>query len=95
MALPTQPTKNFDDIPPPPGINSPEDYLTVVPSDNTDMRFRCRVIWCGTAGDVAFLSRDGSTSVTLKSVPANVWVQLRTNRILATGTTAVNIVAGA
>lgn len=86
--------KVFDDIPAPPGINSPEDYQAVTPNDSADLNFRCRAIWCGVAGNVAFMARDGSTSVVLTNVPASTWVQIRTNRILSTGTTATGIVAG-
>lgn len=81
-------------VPGAPGINSPEFYQgPIAPSDTVDLNFRCRCIWCGTAGNVAFLNPDGTTA-SLASVPASQWVQLRTNRILATGTTAANITVG-
>jgi hypothetical protein len=81
-------------IPSAPGINSPEFYQgPITPSDSTDLNFRCRVVWCGTAGNIAAQNPDGSTFV-VPGVPANQWVQLRTNRIMATGTTAANITVG-
>lgn len=87
-------TKVSVDVPGAPGINSPEFYQgPITPSDTADLNFRCRVIWCGTAGNVAALNPDG-TGFTLVGVPASTWVQLRTNRIMATGTTATNITAG-
>lgn len=92
--MPTKAPKFFDDTPAPPGINSPEDYANVTTSDTVDLAFRCRVIWCGVGGSVSFLARDGVTSCTMSAVPAGSWVQLRTNRILATGTTATGILAG-
>lgn len=80
-------------IPAPPGINSPEDYATVTPSDSADLPFRCRVVWCGTAGNIAIQNLAGQ-SVVIPNVPASQWVQLRTNRILNTGTSAGSIVVG-
>lgn len=81
-------------IPAPSGINSPEFYQgPITPSDTVDLNFRCRVIWCGVAGDVTAQNPDGTT-FTLKNVPAGQWVQMRTNRIMATNTTATGITVG-
>jgi hypothetical protein len=83
-----------EDHPPAPGINSPEDMQTVTPSDSTDLRFRCRVVYVGVTGDIACQARDNSTVVVFKAVPAGAWFQMRTNRIMATNTTATNLIAG-
>ena len=76
-----------------PSINSPEAYLNVTPSDTVNMPFRCRVVWCGAGGNIAFMGRDGVTVCTMTGVPGNQWVLLRTNRIMATGSTATGILA--
>jgi len=92
--LAAMPATTLNDVPGAPGINSPEYYDgPITPSDSADLKFRCRVIWVGTAGDVAFNNPDG-TSAKLVGVPAQQWVLLRTNRILATGTSASNITVG-
>jgi len=68
-------------------------YIAVTPSDTT--RLNCRAIYVAGTGDVA-LSVDGTTaSVVFKTVPggAILPINLDQGRILATGTTATNIVA--
>lgn len=92
--MPTKPAKFFDDPPAPPGINAPEDYANVTPSDTVDLAFRCRAVWVGVAGNITFQARDGVTTAVMTAVPAGQWVLLRTNRIMATGTTATGILVG-
>lgn len=67
----------------------------VSPSDSTDLTYRSRAIYVGTAGDLAVIMAHGdqSTPVVLKSVPAGSMLQIRVNRVMATGTTATNIVS--
>lgn len=77
---------------PSPGINAPEDFAAVTPSDTVDLPFRTQAIWVGVAGDVACLAKDNATSVVFKAVPVGYFL-VRTNRVMATGTTATNLVA--
>jgi hypothetical protein len=84
----------LDDHPPQTGINSPNDYQTVVPSDTVDLRFRCSAVYVGVTGDIACQAKDNATVVVFKAVPAGAWFPLRTNRIMATNTTATNLIAG-
>jgi len=68
-------------------------WKTVTPSDTTLLSFRG--IYVGGTGDVA-ISPDGTTaSITLKAVPTGTLLPFTADqgRILATGTTATNLVA--
>ena len=74
------------------GLNSPyESGVAVTPDDNADLDFITRSLWVGVSGDVAVQWRDGS-SVVLKSAPVGL-LNVRVARILATGTTASELVA--
>ena len=65
------------------------DYAAAVtPSDTGDNTFS--YLWIGTTGNLAVRTESGQT-VTFSGVPAG-WFWLRVNRILATGTTASNII---
>ncbi len=64
----------------------------VTPSDSTDLDYLTRAVFVGTSGNMVVHTADG-TSVTLSSLTEG-WHPIRVARILATGTTATNIVAG-
>ncbi|SCM80005.1 conserved hypothetical protein [uncultured Pleomorphomonas sp.] len=73
------------------GLDIPAAFAgTVTPDDDTDLAVASRALYVGTAGDLAITTVGGST-VTLKQVSG--WVPVRVARVLATGTTATNIVA--
>ncbi len=72
---------------------SAEDFAAVTPSDGTDLTFRCRALFIGTAGNVSALAADGSTVVVFKNLPSGSVLPIRTSRVRATGTTATDIVA--
>jgi len=76
-----------------PGVAGPgEHFAAVTKSDTADLPFRCRWLYVGVTGDVTVLDKDGSTSVTFKAVPVGR-LDVRTQRVMSTGTTATNIVA--
>lgn len=74
-------------------LGSAEDFAVITPSDGTDLAFRCRALYVGTAGNVSVLAADGSTAVVFKNVPSGSVLMIRTTRVRATGTTATDIVA--
>ncbi len=75
------------------GLESPaRDAAEVTPNDSTDMGFTCRSLYVGVSGDVAVHMAGEATPVIFKSVPIGV-LPIRVDRVLATGTTASDIVA--
>ncbi len=52
----------------------------------------CRALYVGTAGDVVLIAAEDENAVTLPSVPVGI-LPVSTKSVLATGTTASDIVA--
>ncbi len=75
-----------------PGLESPASNAeSVVPSDTVDVPHTTRAIYVGGAGDVSVEMKDGG-AVTFRNVNAGAVVAIRVSRVLATGTTATDIV---
>jgi hypothetical protein len=73
------------------GLGSPAaQAATVTPNDAADLPTASRALYVGTAGNLVIVTVGGST-VTL--VGASGWMPVRVARVLATGTTAGDIVA--
>jgi hypothetical protein len=49
-------------------------------------------LYVGGAGNIVLVPEGNSSSVTLTALPVGSWVWVRTKQILATGTTATNLV---
>ncbi len=64
----------------------------VTPSDSANLDPPARALYVGTTGDLALEYKDGS-QVTFVGVAAGVTHELGAVKVLATGTTASNIVA--
>ncbi|RDE05435.1 spike base protein, RCAP_Rcc01079 family [Sphingomonas aracearum] len=67
---------------------------TLVPSDSTDLTDTPKGIYVGTGGDVKLIAVDAPASapgVTFKNVPAGSLLPVRARRVLATGTTAADM----
>jgi hypothetical protein len=76
------------------GLDSPAiDAAAVTPHDTNDLAFTARALYVGTGGDVVAILKGDAASVTFKSVPGGVVLPVAARRVLATGTTAANIVA--
>lgn len=74
------------------GISAPARSAAVVtPSDTVDLPEVTRALHIDVAGDIAVIMADDTTSVTLKDVGGDVAYMVK--RVLATGTTATDIVA--
>ncbi|MEM9062503.1 MAG: hypothetical protein AAGD13_18735 [Pseudomonadota bacterium] len=74
------------------GLESPGyDAISVTPSDSNDLTFTSRALYVGVAGDLRVTTAGGST-VTFTNVAEGV-LPMRVSRVLASGTTAADIVA--
>lgn len=62
----------------------------VTPNDSTDLTFRTRALYVGVTGNIVVSI--GGSNVTFSNVPVGYHL-LVVDRVLATGTTATNIVA--
>jgi hypothetical protein len=63
----------------------------VIPSDTAPLNFVSKRLWVGGAGSVTLVTAGGET-VEYASVPAGAYLQVRATQVMATGTTATNIV---
>ncbi len=68
------------------------DAEAILPSDSTDIATLPRALYVGSAGDVA-VAMAGGASVVFRNVPAGALLAIRPRRVLATGTTATDLVA--
>lgn len=66
---------------------------SVTPSDGTDIPRGCRALYVGGTGTLVLILDKDSSAVTFVGVVAGSVLPIRTKRVLATGTTATNIVA--
>ena len=73
-------------------ISSAEKGTAIVPNDALDLSIITKGIWVGTGGDLAVVLLEDSVSVILKSVASGSLLPIRAKRVLATGTTAQNLV---
>lgn len=69
----------------------PDRAAAVTPSDATILP--PSTIYVGVAGNVAVEPVVGGVAVTFTAVPAGSYIGVRVKRVLATGTTATNMVA--
>ncbi|MEK9213141.1 spike base protein, RCAP_Rcc01079 family [Sphingomonas sp. 2378] len=68
--------------------------VAIVPADAADLADIPKGIYVGTGGDITMIGAgapSGATGVTWKNVPAGALIPFRPRRILATGTTAANM----
>jgi hypothetical protein len=69
----------------------PSAAAEITPSDTAELSFATRAIYVGTAGNLRLRMLDGST-VTLTNLQSGAMYALRSDRIMATGTTAGGLV---
>lgn len=69
-------------------------YVVITTADGSDLPVPVRAIYVGVSGDVVAIGPGdtGTTGITFKSVSAGVWQAIQARRVLATGTTATNLV---
>jgi hypothetical protein len=68
------------------------DAIAVTPSDNTDLSYVTKSLYIGGAGNLKVIMKSGAT-VTFNGLLVGTTLNIRASRILATGTTATNIIA--
>ena len=75
------------------GITSPvTDGESVTPSDATELSKVSRAIYVGVGGDLKYVTIDGTT-LSKKNIASGLSHPMRVRQILATGTTATDIIA--
>lgn len=69
--------------------------VSVAPDDNTDLAVYAKALWIGTGGNVAVvpLGQIDDTAVTFVNCQDGSILPIRCRRLMATATTATNIVA--
>lgn len=73
-------------------LDSPAKHaVAITPNDAADLATATRGIYVGTGGDIAVVMVGGE-SVTFTAVPQGMILSIRVTRVLATGTTASNLV---
>ncbi len=74
------------------GLESPAaNGAAITPSDTTDLTQTTRALYVGGAGNLR-VTLSGGDTVTLMNVPEGALLPLRVRRVLATSTTATNLV---
>ncbi|MEE9453796.1 MAG: hypothetical protein V3V13_05360 [Paracoccaceae bacterium] len=74
------------------GLESPaREAMSVTPNDTVDLTHTSRAVYVGVSGDIAVHMADETTAVIFKSVPVGI-LPVRLDRILATGTSASDLV---
>ncbi len=71
--------------------------VAITPSDSATITLNGRdtrgcVIYCGVTGDIAVITTGGE-SVTFKNVPQGMVLPVQVTKVLATGTTATDLVS--
>jgi hypothetical protein len=64
--------------------------VAITPSDSVDLANVTRSLYCGGSGAIALITMGGDT-VTFSNVQAGQILPIRVSRVLATGTTAANL----
>lgn len=67
--------------------------FAVTPNDNTDLAVIPKALWVGTGGDVALRGVNNAAPVLFRNVPSGFIIPVRARRVMATNTTATDIVA--
>lgn len=67
--------------------------VAVTPSDSTELTYVARALYVGVGGNLAVKLRDDSTAVVLVGVAEGSVLPLQVKQVMATDTTATNIVA--
>lgn len=86
--MPYDAFQNFADSPQSPA----RDCFSIVPDDAIDLPIATKAIYVGQAGDLVLIPIDGDQPVTFRNLGEGGLLDVRAARILATGTTASDIV---
>jgi hypothetical protein len=67
--------------------------VSVTPSDSAELSFLTRALYVGVGGNVSVKLRDDSSAVVFVGVAEGTILPLQVKQVMATNTTATNIVA--
>lgn len=68
------------------------DLIAITPADGADLTYVCRLLYIGVGGDVSVITTSGTT-VVHKNAPTGGYIgPFSVARVLATGTTATNLI---
>lgn len=69
-------------------------YVAITPNDAADLPVAVRAIYVGVTGDIVAIGPGdtGTSGITFKAVSAGAWQAIQARRVLATNTTATNLV---
>lgn len=67
--------------------------MQVTPDDDNDIPIMPRMLYIGTGGNITLRMADDSANIVIRNLPDGSRLDIRPSRILATGTTASDIVA--
>lgn len=71
--------------------NPAENAVAITPDDNTDLTMRLRGIYVGGGGNIT-VQLNAGTNVLFTAVPQGTVLPICASRVMATGTTATNLV---
>ena len=75
-----------------PSLSGPAAHgFAVTPNDSTTLAETTRALYVGSAGAIAVLMASGA-SVTFAGVPAGTMLPVRVSKVMATGTSATDII---
>lgn len=77
---------------PPIHTSAPENAFPIAPNDSEDIDTITRAIYVGTGGNLAVQMAGGGGAVTFRTLPAGALLPIRVTRVLATGTTASDLI---
>lgn len=86
--MPTDKLSNLSDS----LISPARDCFVVVPSDSVELSLVTKALYVGTGGHVALQANDSAGAVTFRNLPSGAILDVRVRKVLATGTTATDIV---
>jgi len=69
--------------------------FAVTPADDTELPLQIKGLYIGNGGDVVLIGAGSVTPVTYKNVPTGAFIAVDASHVLATGTTATDIVGEA
>jgi hypothetical protein len=67
-------------------------FRAITPADNTPLLLATKSIYVGGAGSLTIIGVEDTAPVTFSSVPAGTVLHVRAGCVMATGTSATNIV---
>lgn len=77
---------------PPLHTSAPENAFPIVPSDVDDIDAITRAVYVGSGGNMVVRMSGSGGNVTFRNIPSGALLPIRISRVLATGTTAADII---